>query len=142
LGTEEGGKVIGEMLKGNSVLRELDLSGNSVYPASENSPKFAVALSPGLADNRGLAGSYSALSGLSSLDLTANGIGAGAMAPIIRVVKDHAIRQQRACACLVGNELMTKDLRALLVATYNLHPRCCRQVIGIEQLYQDIATWL
>jgi hypothetical protein len=51
LGTEEGGKVIGEMLKGNSVLRELDLSGNSVYPSSENSPKFVVALSPGLADN-------------------------------------------------------------------------------------------
>ena len=54
LGTEEGGKVIGEILKGNSVLRELDLSCNSVYPYSKNSPKFAVALSPGLADNRAM----------------------------------------------------------------------------------------
>jgi hypothetical protein len=51
LGTEEGGKVIGGMLKGNSVLKELGLSGNGVCPASENSPKFVVALSPGLTDN-------------------------------------------------------------------------------------------
>jgi hypothetical protein len=79
LGTEEGGKVISEMLKGNSVLRELDLSGNGVYPASENSPKFAVALSPGLADNRAL----------TSLNLSSNGLkaeGAKIVAEAIQVI--------------------------------------------------------
>jgi hypothetical protein len=51
LGTKAGGKVIGEMLKANSVLQELDLSSNGVYPEEGNGPKFAIALSQGLADN-------------------------------------------------------------------------------------------
>jgi Ran GTPase-activating protein (RanGAP) involved in mRNA processing and transport len=64
LGIKEGGKVIGEMLKGNSVLGELDLSGNSVY--SKISPKFAVALSTGLAKN----------GELTVLNLASNNLGA------------------------------------------------------------------
>jgi hypothetical protein len=61
LGTEEGGKVVCEMLKDNSVLQELDLSSNNVWlgDQAENwsheiAPKFAKALSQGLASNRAI----------------------------------------------------------------------------------------
>jgi hypothetical protein len=37
---------------------------------------------------------------------------------------------------------MTRDVRALLVATYNLNPRCWLLAIRKEQLCKDIATWL
>jgi hypothetical protein len=80
--------------------------------------------------------------GLSSLDLTDNMLGERDMTTISCVLKEHAIQHQRACACLVGYEFMTKDLRALLVATYNLDPRCWLLAIRIEQLCKDIASWL
>jgi Ran GTPase-activating protein (RanGAP) involved in mRNA processing and transport len=79
LGTEEGGKVIGEMLKGNSVLRELDLSGNGVGPVSENSLKFAVALSPGLADN----------GTMSSVNLLKNEIDVDQAEDLVSILKEH-----------------------------------------------------
>jgi hypothetical protein len=79
---------------------------------------------------------------LSSLDLTDNKLGERAMVSIIRAVKEYAIQHQRACTCLVGYELTTKELRALLVATYHLDPRCWLLAIRKQQLCKDIATWL
>jgi hypothetical protein len=95
-------------------------------------PTGVIALATAIKDMRALA----------SLDLTKNGIGAGDMASISRVLKGRAIQHQRACACLVGHELTTKDVRALLVATYNLNPRCWLLAIRKEQLCKDIAMWL
>ena len=79
---------------------------------------------------------------LSSLDFSANGMWAGDMSSIIDALKEHAIQHQRACTCLVGYELVTKDLRALLVATYNLNPRCWLLAIRKDNLCKGIATWL
>jgi Ran GTPase-activating protein (RanGAP) involved in mRNA processing and transport len=55
LGTKEAGKVLGEMLKVNSVLKELDLSSNYVHPDSGgDAPGFAQELAAGIKDNRAL----------------------------------------------------------------------------------------
>jgi Ran GTPase-activating protein (RanGAP) involved in mRNA processing and transport len=63
-----------------------------------------------------------------------------AVVSIVRTLKKHAIEQQRACADVVGNEPMTKDLRALLVATRNLNRTL--PALGTERLCQKIAMWL
>jgi hypothetical protein len=120
LGTEEGGKVVVGILKGNSVLQELDLSGNSVYPASDNSPKFVVALSPGLADN----------GAISSVNVLGNSIGVEQAQELIQILQakdklttlcgfsgdetelDLSNKNLSAgCAVLVANEI--SDMRAL-----------------------------
>jgi hypothetical protein len=61
-----------------------------------------------------------------------------------RATKDHAIKHQRACICLIGHERMTKDLRALLVATCNLDLKYLHWLptIGTETLCKEIARWL
>jgi Ran GTPase-activating protein (RanGAP) involved in mRNA processing and transport len=65
LGTKEAGEAIGEMLKGNSVLKELDLSENSVYKHNGGDALgFAKAVSKGLLDNRAL----------TSLDISGNNL--------------------------------------------------------------------
>jgi hypothetical protein len=110
--------------KGNET--ELDMSGKMTGAGD------AIMLAAEIIDNGGLL----------SLDLTDNMLGERDMANIICVLKEHAIQHHRACACLVGYEFMTKDLRALLVATYNLDPRCWLLAIRIEQLCKDIASWL
>jgi hypothetical protein len=52
LGTKEAGEVLGNMLKGNSVLKELDLSKNSVHVfQGGDAPGFAQGISKGLAGN-------------------------------------------------------------------------------------------
>jgi hypothetical protein len=52
LGTKEAGKALGEMLKVNSVLKELDLSNNYVNPYSGgDGPGFAQELALGIKDN-------------------------------------------------------------------------------------------
>ena len=67
LGTKEGGKVVGEMLKGNSALKELDLSDNFVYESNGGDAQgFAQELAIGIKDN----------GALSSLNLSSNDIGA------------------------------------------------------------------
>jgi hypothetical protein len=65
---------------------------------------------------------------------------ADVMVLIVRTLKKHAIEQQRACADVVGHEPMTKDLRALLVATRNLNRAL--PALGTERLCQKIAMWL
>jgi hypothetical protein len=52
LGTKEAGKVLGEMLKANSVLKELDLSSNCAYGG--DAPGFAQELAVGIKDNGAL----------------------------------------------------------------------------------------
>jgi hypothetical protein len=65
LGTKEAGKVLGEILKANSVLKELDLSSNHVHPGmGGHSLGFAQELANGIKDNRAL----------SSANLLANNI--------------------------------------------------------------------
>jgi hypothetical protein len=50
--TKEAGKVIGDMLKGNSTLKELDLSSNYDYQAgAKDGPGFAQELADGIKDN-------------------------------------------------------------------------------------------
>jgi Ran GTPase-activating protein (RanGAP) involved in mRNA processing and transport len=52
LGTKEAGEVLGNMLKGNSVLKELNLSGNRLgYINGGDAPGFAQGISKGLPDN-------------------------------------------------------------------------------------------
>ena len=52
LGTREAGQVLGEMLKANSVLKELDLSSNYVNPdGGGDAPGFAQELAVGIKDN-------------------------------------------------------------------------------------------
>jgi hypothetical protein len=129
----EAGKAFAYMLAQTTVLKELDLSSQgSGYHGNDLDAAFADEFAVGLVDNGGLL----------SLDFSANGMGASDMSSIIDVLKEHAIQHQRACTCLVGYELVTKDLRALLVATYNLNPRCWLLAIRIEQLCKDIASWL
>jgi hypothetical protein len=65
LGTKEAGQVLGEMLKANSVLKELDLSSNCVHPDDGgDAPGFAQELAVGIKDN----------GALSSLNLSENGL--------------------------------------------------------------------
>jgi hypothetical protein len=55
LGTKEAGKVLGEMLKENSVLKELDLSDNKYYSGGwKTDPEFAEELAAGIKDNGAL----------------------------------------------------------------------------------------
>ena len=57
LGTKEAGKVLGEMLKENSVLKELDLSDNRYHYGGgiyRTDPEFAEELAAGIKDNRAL----------------------------------------------------------------------------------------
>jgi hypothetical protein len=55
LGTKKAGKALGEMLKGNLVLKELDLSDNFVYPHDGgDAPGFAHGVASGLSDNGAL----------------------------------------------------------------------------------------
>jgi hypothetical protein len=49
LGTKEAGKVLAGMLKGNSVLKELDLSSNTGFRGSDG-PGFAQELALGIKD--------------------------------------------------------------------------------------------
>jgi Ran GTPase-activating protein (RanGAP) involved in mRNA processing and transport len=65
LGTKEAGKALGEMLKVNSVLKELDLSDNGVasYEGGD-APGFAQELALGIRDN----------GALTSLDISANNL--------------------------------------------------------------------
>jgi hypothetical protein len=132
----------------NGVLTQLDVSSNNLTRG-----KWTNAWGDGDRDDRrnfgtdmtgffALADGILDSGGLSLLDLTDNMLGGLDMASIICVLKEHAIQHHRACACLVGYEFMTKDLRALLVATYNLDPRCWLLTIRIEQLCKDIASWL
>jgi hypothetical protein len=66
LGTKEAGRVLGEMLKVNSVLKELDLTSNSVAAGSGgDAPGFAQELAAGIKDN----------GTLSVLSLKNNGLG-------------------------------------------------------------------
>jgi hypothetical protein len=52
LGTKEAGKVLGQMLKENSVLKELDLSDNRYYSGGyKTDPEFAEELAAGIKDN-------------------------------------------------------------------------------------------
>jgi Ran GTPase-activating protein (RanGAP) involved in mRNA processing and transport len=53
IATKEAGKAIGEALKGNTVLRELDVSGYGEFTGIDP-PGFAEEISKGLADNRAL----------------------------------------------------------------------------------------
>jgi Ran GTPase-activating protein (RanGAP) involved in mRNA processing and transport len=67
LGTKEAGKVLGEMLKENSVLKELDLSDNRYYSSGwKTDPEFAEELAAGIKDN----------GALTKLDISSNFIGA------------------------------------------------------------------
>jgi hypothetical protein len=67
LGTKEAGKVLGEMLKENSVLKELDLSDNMYYKGVwKTDPEFAEELAAGIKDN----------GALSKLDVRNNNISA------------------------------------------------------------------
>jgi hypothetical protein len=67
LGTKEAGKVLGEMLKENSVLKELDLSSNYVHTVyGGDGPGFAQGLAAGIMDN----------GALNKLDISNNNIGA------------------------------------------------------------------
>jgi hypothetical protein len=55
LGTKEVAKVLGEMLKENSVLKELDLSDNRYYSGGwKTDPEFAEELAAGIKDNGAL----------------------------------------------------------------------------------------
>jgi Leucine-rich repeat (LRR) protein len=55
LGTKEAGQLLGEMLKANSVLKELDLSSNFVHPNyGGDAPGFAQELAVGIKDNGAL----------------------------------------------------------------------------------------
>jgi Ran GTPase-activating protein (RanGAP) involved in mRNA processing and transport len=54
LGTKEAGKVLGEMLKVNSVLKELDLSDNTSYHGVGDPAGFAQELALGIKDNGAL----------------------------------------------------------------------------------------
>jgi Ran GTPase-activating protein (RanGAP) involved in mRNA processing and transport len=64
LGTKEAGEALGEMLKRNSVLKELDLSDNRNYGEAGDAAGFAQGISKGLADN----------GALTSLNMSANGL--------------------------------------------------------------------
>jgi hypothetical protein len=64
--TKEAGKVLGDMLKGNSILKELDVSSNFDYGAgATDGPGFAHELFGGIKDN----------GALTSLDVSNNYIG-------------------------------------------------------------------
>jgi hypothetical protein len=63
LGTKEAGKALGVMLKGNSLLKELDLSDNWVYGG--DTAGFAQGISKGLPGN----------GALSALNLASNNLG-------------------------------------------------------------------
>jgi hypothetical protein len=79
------------------------------------------------------------MQGLLSLDLTGdNDIEEGVLASIVRDLKTYAIKESRACICLVGHELLTKNLRALLVATNNLRAT----LLTTKQMCKEIAYWL
>jgi hypothetical protein len=58
LATEENaktaGEALGDMLKGNVVLKELDVSSNGRRKGSANGVSFAVGISQGLSDNKAL----------------------------------------------------------------------------------------
>jgi hypothetical protein len=89
-----------------------------------------------------LANAIKDLRALSSLDLTGNNIPPNVLASIIHDLKNDAVHRQRACVCLVGHELATKDLRAVFVATHNLTPDCWLPAIAIEQICKAIVMWL
>jgi hypothetical protein len=78
--------------------------------------------------------------GLVSLNLTNNNISPKTLALITAAFKEQAVKQQRACAHLVGHEAKTKDLRALLVATKNL--RHTGWLLADRFVCQHIAMFL
>jgi hypothetical protein len=51
--TREAGKALGEALKGNTVLKELDVSGAGYFTGMDG-PGFAEEISKGLSDNRAI----------------------------------------------------------------------------------------
>jgi hypothetical protein len=54
--TQEGGRALGNMLKANTILKELDISdsGNGMHSSQKDGPGFATAISEGLASNGAL----------------------------------------------------------------------------------------
>jgi hypothetical protein len=83
LGTKEAGKVLGEMLKENSVLKELDLSDNRYYNGGwfgwKTDPEFAEELAAGIKDN----------GAISSVNLLKNNIGVAQADDLVSILKDH-----------------------------------------------------
>jgi hypothetical protein len=65
--TEEGGRALGNMLKANTILKELDVSdsGNGMLSHQKDAPGFVTAISEGLAGNRAM----------TSLNLASNDLG-------------------------------------------------------------------
>jgi Ran GTPase-activating protein (RanGAP) involved in mRNA processing and transport len=77
LATAEAGEILGEMLKANSVLKELDVSNNYHWKHANDSIGFAKGLSVGLADN----------GAMTSLNLASNGLGAGGAKVVAEAIK-------------------------------------------------------
>jgi Ran GTPase-activating protein (RanGAP) involved in mRNA processing and transport len=79
LGSKKSGEVLGRMLKGNSVLKELDLSNNFLGGNInfEDMDGFSKGISTGLAGNRAM----------TSLDLSSNGIGSEGATHIAGAIK-------------------------------------------------------
>ena len=78
--TKEAGKVIGDMLKGNSTLKELDLSSNrDYYAGATDGPGFAQELADGIKDN----------GALSSVNVLFNNIGTEQAQALANILKEH-----------------------------------------------------
>jgi hypothetical protein len=77
--TKEAGKILGDMLKGNTVLTELDLSdsGSGLKSWDKDGPGFAQALAVGLIDN----------GAMTSLNLASNKLGAEGAKIVAEAVK-------------------------------------------------------
>jgi Ran GTPase-activating protein (RanGAP) involved in mRNA processing and transport len=78
LGTKESGKVLGEMLKANSVLKKLDLSSNCVSPDyGGDGPGFAQGIAAGISDNRVLLSLNISDNKLSGIHVHSDGVQTG-----------------------------------------------------------------
>ena len=71
------GEALGEMLRGNVILKELDVSGNAPVGYSTDGPSFAAGISQGLSDN----------GAMTSLNLASNYLGAEGAKIVAEVIK-------------------------------------------------------
>jgi hypothetical protein len=89
------GQALAEMLKGNSVLKELDVSANAPSGYQVDGPAFAVAISQGLSDN----------GALTSLDISENDLWAEGTKLLAKALKSNQIMT----ALNISSNRMTSD---------------------------------
>jgi hypothetical protein len=122
--TKEGGRALGNMLKANTILKELDVSssGNRMHSSDTDAPGFTIEISEGLAGN----------GALYSLDLSENRLGAEGAEALAKMLKKGSL------FCKDGNFFKSKGMLAQSTCRHCGEKRSSHGKVALSKL--DVRT--